>query len=125
MSDVFEYNPTWSSHPIIINGTIYDYDPSLLVPVPEGHEDYGKTVQQIVGSDKITDAMIAENKELETWAQMRKHRNRLLVESDWTQGEDVPSDIKTPWAEYRKKLRDITEASSTSEVLWPTKPSAG
>ena len=123
MSDVFEYNPTWSSHPIVIDGIIYDYDPSLIVPVPEGHEDYGKTVQQIVGSDKITDAMIAENKELETWAQMRKHRNRLLVESDWTQGEDVPSDIKTPWAKYRKELRDITKASSTSEVVWPTKPS--
>ena len=123
MSDVFEYNPTWSSHPIVIDGIIYDYDPSLIVPVPEGHEDYGKTVQQIVGSDKITDAMIAENKELETWAQMRKHRNRLLVESDWTQGEDVPSDIKTPWAKYRKDLRDITKASSTSEVVWPTKPS--
>ena len=123
MSDVFEYNPTWSYHPIIIDGTIYDYDPSLVVPVPEGHEDYGKTVQQIVGSDKITDAMIAENKELEIWAQMRKHRNRLLVESDWTQGEDVPSDIKTPWAKYRKELRDITKASSTSEVVWPTKPS--
>ena len=123
MSDVFEYNPTWSYHPIIIDGTIYDYDPSLVVPVPEGHEDYGKTVQQIVGSNIITDAMIAENKELETWAQMRKHRNRLLVESDWTQGEDVPSDIKTPWAKYRKELRDITKASSTSEVVWPTKPS--
>ena len=123
MSDVFEYNPTWTSHPIVIDGIIYDYDPSLIVPVPEGHEDYGKTVQQIVGSNIITDAMIAENKELETWAQMRKHRNRLLVESDWTQGEDVPSDIKTPWAKYRKELRDITKASSTSEVVWPTKPS--
>ena len=123
MSDVFEYSPTWSSHPIIVDGSIYDYDPSLEVPVPEDHEDFGKTVQQIIGSDKITDAMIAENKELEIWAQMRKHRNRLLVESDWTQGADVPSNIKDPWATYRQALRDITTASSTADVVWPTKPS--
>jgi len=123
MSEVFEYNPTWFYHPIIIDGVKYYFDPSLEVPVPEEHEDYGKTVQQIIGSDKITNSMIAEHKELDTWDQMRAFRNKLLVASDWTQGEDVPSDIKTPWAKYRKELRDITKASSTSEVVWPTKPS--
>lgn len=122
MSKVFEYHPTWLYHPIIIDGVKYDFDPSLVVPVPEGHEDFGKTVQQIVGSDKITDAMITEHKELDTWDQMRAFRNKLLVECDWTQGEDVPSAIKAPWATYRQSLRDITKAASTADVVWPTKP---
>tara|TARA_B100000902_G_scaffold398149_1_gene463950 strand:- start:11495 stop:11866 length:372 start_codon:yes stop_codon:yes gene_type:complete len=123
MDKEFEYSPTWNYHPIVIEGTTYDYDPGAEIPVPADHEDYGKTVQEIVGSDKITDAMITEHRELDTWDQMRAYRNKLLVESDWTQGADVPNSIKDPWATYRTALRDITTASSTAEVVWPTKPS--
>ena len=118
----FEYNSTWLYHPIVVDGVEYSYDPSIIVPVPEGHEDFGKTVQQIIGSDIITDAMIIEHRELDTWEQIRQHRNKLLIECDWTQGADVPSNIKDPWATYRAALRDITTAASTADVVWPTKP---
>ena len=37
---------------------------------------------------------------------LRQKRDRLLRESDWTQGADVPDTIKAPWAAYRKALRD-------------------
>ena len=30
-----------------------------------------------------------------------------MVESDWTQGADVPSSIKNEYATYRAKLRDL------------------
>ena len=119
----FQYSPTWNYHPIIIGDKRYDFDPSLEVPVPPEHEDHGKTVQQIVGSSVITDAMITEHKEKDTWEQMRVYRNQLLKESDWTQGVDVPDAIKTPYQTYRQALRDITKASSTADVVWPTKPS--
>ena len=119
----FQYNPTWDYHPIIIGDKRYDYDPSLEVPVPPAHEDPGKTVQQIVGPSIITDAMIAEHKEKDTWQQMRVYRNQLLKESDWTQGDDVPDTIKLPYQTYRKALRDITKAATTADVVWPTKPS--
>ena len=119
----FEYNATWEYHPIVVDGTTYDYDPGLIVPITdETHADYGKTVQQIVGSDVITDSMITEHRELDTWEQIRQHRNKLLIECDWTQGADVPSAIKTPWATYRTDLRDITTASTTADGVWPTKP---
>jgi hypothetical protein len=118
----FEYNPTWLYRPIVVDGTTYDYDPGIMVPVPEDHEDHGRTVQQIVGSDVITDDMIIEHRELDTWEQIRHHRNKLLVECDWTQGADVPDNIKDSWATYRTALRDITTASSTADVVWPTKP---
>ena len=119
----FQYSPTWDYHPIIIGDKRYDYDPSAEVPVPLDHEDHGKTVQQIVGSSIITDAMIAEHKEKDTWQQMRVYRNQLLKESDWTQGDDVPDTIKLPYQTYRKALRDIGDAATTADVVWPTKPS--
>ena len=64
---------------------------------------------------------------------LRKRRNNMLARCDWTQGADVPSAIKTPWATYRQQLRDLPANSSPklkedgsldrTSVTWPTKPS--
>ena len=44
--------------------------------------------------------------------------------SDWTQGSDVPDAIKTPWATYRQKLRDLpANTSDPNNPSWPTEPS--
>jgi len=44
---------------------------------------------------------------IEWWAdRMRKHRNRLLADSDWTQTNDAPVD-REAWATYRQQLRDF------------------
>jgi len=117
----FEYDRNWEYHPIIIGDKIYSYDPSAPIP-PVDTENFGKTVQEVVGIATITDAMIAENKEKDTWEQMRAYRNELIKLSDWTQGADVPDAIKSKWTTYRQALRDITNASSTSDVVWPTEP---
>ena len=118
----FEYDRNWEYHPIIIGDKIYSYDPSAPIP-PVDTENFGKTVQEVVGKDIITDAMIADHKEKDTWEQMRAYRNELIKLSDWTQGADVPDTIKLKWQSYRQALRDITNASSTSDVVWPTEPS--
>ena len=118
----FEYDRTWEYHPIIIGDKIYSYDPSAPIP-PVDTENFGKTVQEVVGKDVITDAMIAEHKEKDTWDQMRAYRNELIKLSDWTQGADVPDTIKLKWQSYRQALRDITKVASTSDVIWPTEPS--
>lgn len=53
---------------------------------------------------------------------IRKQRDILLVESDWTQIADAPVD-QAAWAIYRQALRDITsQAGFPYEVTWPTKP---
>ena len=53
---------------------------------------------------------------------IRTKRDKLLVDSDWTQVADAPVD-KAVWATYRQALRDITsQATFPSEVTWPTKP---
>lgn len=63
---------------------------------------------------------------------LRAQRNILLAETDWSQGADVPSTIKTMYNTYRQQLRDLPASSSPvwnndtgtlSNVTWPTKPS--
>ena len=41
------------------------------------------------------------------WKRLRQRRDKLLHQSDWSQGTDVPSAVKSDWATYRGKLRDI------------------
>ena len=49
------------------------------------------------------------------WKQLRATRDRLLVESDWSQGADVPSDLKSSYVTYRTDLRDLpTTVTKTS-----------
>ncbi len=55
---------------------------------------------------------------------MRTIRDQKLVETDWTQGEDVPVGIKTAYKAYRQELRDISSKYKiVSDVVWPTPPS--
>ena len=71
------------------------------------------------------------------WKGLRSRRDRLLKSSDWTQGTDIPSDLKASYATYRTDLRDLPTAvtkpsfetlnnQSTQEwnidALMPTKP---
>ena len=65
----------------------------------------------------------------EEWKRIRAQRNRLLSESDWTQGGDSPltTQQKSDWAVYRTSLRTLPEDQSSvtsySDINWPTKPS--
>ncbi|PCK33112.1 tail fiber assembly protein [Pseudoalteromonas piscicida] len=59
------------------------------------------------------------------WNEIRNIRNRLLVETDWTQVDDAPiSDSKkTEFKAYRTQLRDLpNQFESPDQVVWPTKP---
>jgi len=54
-------------------------------------------------------------------AAIRKRRNRLLVETDWTGISDLTmgDTMKT----YRQALRDIPASNTVyADVTWPTKP---
>ena len=62
------------------------------------------------------------------WIHIRKDRDRLLVESDWTQANDTPlaSGKVTEWGTYRTSLRDLpsdqSDKTKYSDITWPTKP---
>ena len=55
---------------------------------------------------------------------MRFTRNRLLMQSDWTQISDVPisSYEKVRWARYRKTLRNLPEHPNWPFVKFPEPP---
>jgi len=59
---------------------------------------------------------------------LRKKRNLLLSQSDWTHLEDSPlTDAKkNEWQEYRQNLRDLPqtfkEVDNMDEVIFPTPP---
>ena len=72
---------------------------------------------------------------VERFVLLRRKRDRLLTESDWTRLDDngLSSDKKTEWATYRQALRDLPSTADPkldeaydldqSTVTWPTKPS--
>lgn len=58
------------------------------------------------------------------WAQVRRKRNALLSESDWTQLPDAPLTAaeKTAWTAYREQLRSITNQPDPLAITWPKEP---
>ena len=64
----------------------------------------------------------------ENLIKLRRKRDELLAESDWSQGGDVPDSLKTKWQSYRQALRDLPANQTPSDmflsnITWPTKPS--
>lgn len=49
---------------------------------------------------------------------LRRRRNKLLAESDWTQANDSPltDNEKQSWATYRQALRDVTNGFDASGI---------
>lgn len=62
-----------------------------------------------------------------TMATIRKKRDQLLRESDWTQVLDCPLSLakQNEWKQYRKSLRDLPGTVGNKkphEIVWPRKP---
>jgi hypothetical protein len=57
------------------------------------------------------------------WDVIRAERNKLLVDSDWTQLPDAPVDAAA-WATYRQALRDVTTQANPFAIIWPESPSS-
>ena len=86
--------------------------------------------KQYISSHFIPDDSAKDARILATeWKRIRAERDRLLTNSDWTQGADSPlaSGKKTEWATYRTKLRTLPEdqkAKKTyADITWPSQPS--
>ena len=119
-----------------ITGTVYNIKyyaskrDSEIVDVEahtdEDGEDVAATYIQshFIGDASAKDARILANE----WTRIRRERDRLLAESDWTQANDTPlaSGKVTEWGTYRTSLRDLPSDQSSktkySDITWPTKP---
>ncbi|HHC6562976.1 TPA: tail fiber assembly protein [Vibrio parahaemolyticus] len=59
------------------------------------------------------------------WAEVRKIRDAMISETDWTQVPDSPlaPEKKAEFTAYRQALRDIPQDYINSDdVIWPEKP---
>lgn len=64
------------------------------------------------------DAILLERQ----WSEVRRKRNELLANSDFSQLPDVPlsNDVKARYQAYRQALRDVTEQPNPYAIIWPT-----
>ena len=90
-----------------------DEGPALLID--------GVWTQNYIVSDLSADESAA--KVGAQWNIIRAERNKLLVESDWTQLPDAPVDAAA-WATYRQALRDVTTQANPFAIVWPESPSS-
>jgi len=113
------------------------YNAYRVYPKSSGFEDdYTKDIEEVtpilsgsiyVQNWNVTDAdqaTIDKRKEIK-WDEVRKEREQLLKESDWTQLPDSPitGSKLTEWQNYRQSLRDITKEPNPFNITWPTIPS--
>jgi hypothetical protein len=89
-----------------------EHGPALLID--------GVWTQNYIVSDLGADASAATVSA--QWTVIRAERNKLLVESDWTQLPDAPVDAAA-WATYRQALRDVTDQANPFAIVWPERPS--
>ena len=88
------------------------------------HDPKQYVQSHFVGDDTAKDARLLA----EQWTRIRRERDRLLSETDWTQNGDSPltPNKKNKWLTYREQLRDVpgTQSSKTTyeDITWPTKP---
>ena len=55
------------------------------------------------------------------WDEIRQQRDQKLSDTDWAVLPDSPHDTQAV-RDYRQALRDITEAKSPDDVVWPENP---
>lgn len=59
----------------------------------------------------------------DTWDSIRKKRDQLIRDSDWTMIPGASVD-QAQWSAYRQILRDLPQTYTNAEdVVWPTVPS--
>jgi hypothetical protein len=103
---------------VFVNSTLPHSSTQKLIQV-EPYLD-GEQVFNMIVQDKSLDE-IQNDVALESM-NIRRMRNILLLESDWTQIPDAPID-KVSWLEYRQKLRDITKQDGFPySVSWAIPP---
>ena len=95
---------------------------------PYEKPEYNYTTQKLVWSSdtfsySIVDLPLSEPTEEDLWEQMRRRRNFLLSETDWSQARDVVLLNDDVWKTYRQSLRDLPEnISDITNITWPGSP---
>ena len=99
---------------------------------PGGRYQSLETIEEIYDTLKLVDK---EKPELEVFTKkvneyllifkmdgVRKKRNIMLSECDWTQMKDVQLSDDAEWKAYRQLLRDLPSVIDLEKPLYPLKP---
>lgn len=110
-----------------INHAKYGWIPTTLIENDPYTKFNSKELWDEITAGSVTAYAAPSNSVL--YADLRSTRNKLLLDSDWTQVGDLvssgamTSDKLTEWKTYRQSLRDLpANTSDPSNVTWPTKP---
>lgn len=116
---MFKYNEYYYTKDYHYKDNFFRFDPTVNIPVPDDHEDFGKTLAEIYGmTDEEANSVVLAEK----WSQIRKYRDEELIKTDWVSGEDVPQTIKDAHYPYRQSLRDITNQEDPDNIVWAKEP---
>lgn len=80
---------------------------------------------KVVNGKHIYTPLTQEQIDAGKMSAVRKTRNKLLQESDWTQTvSDIPisEEKKEEWRIYRQALRDLPATVDINNVVYPQKP---
>ena len=95
----------------------YNQTAVLQEPVLEN----GEWVQHWSISD--LDEQTAQEILLKLAGDIRRNRDQLLQQCDWTQGKDISDEVSNKWKQYRQELRDITiQEGFPTNIVWPDRP---
>ena len=108
--------------PQATGGTVYQYSMRQGVEQQSDGKWYTKYVLGPIFDNADDETAYKAQKDAEQAENMRRTRNEMLSECDWTQLADSPVN-KTSWATYRQSLRDVPmQAGFPWNVQWPEKP---
>ena len=127
-----EDNPRISFPSEMTESVMNEFDIFEVRPTPKPN-DYTKNISE--GTPILVEGVYYQNWEQTNaseseinlrieikWEEIRQIRNELLQECDWTQLNDIVTEIKTAWQSYRQELRDVTTQSNPFSIVWPVKP---
>lgn len=127
VADLRSENPGTSFPAEVSDNLLAEFNvyPVVATAVPNFDRNTHRPVQSVsLVNDVWTQAWtLLQLPEQTAATNIRADRDRLLLDSDWTQTKDAPGDTAA-WATYRQALRDITaQEGFPFTVTWPTEPS--
>ena len=86
--------------------------------------DYDQEYQRISWDSENLAFVVEDKPDEEIWETIRRERNRLLSESDWTMTADAPENTNFhEWEMYRQRLRDLPSFyEDPRNVIFPRSP---
>jgi hypothetical protein len=99
---------------------IYRSHPNV-VRIKDGIGAFDASGNQVTLDQSLVDAASSTIEEERSWSELRKERNRRLIETDYLALTDFT--LSPEMAAYRQALRDLpSNTSNPMSPVWPVKP---